>query len=145
MKNNNSIFFLGMTFTYFLLFILQAFSTELLPMNIYFFVAWASFELSILEVLKTCVSKLHQVSSKLHSKKIYKIIQKVNYLTAIFSYLEYILIFIMAIITPLKSIPNNLEVNKQLNCLSLLSFTILFFNIYISQYEFKPLHKVDRR
>lgn len=144
MKQNNGIFFLGMTFAYFSLFILQAININLLPISIYFFVAWASFELSLLEILKTVSLKLYYTSKKIHSKKIYKITQKVKYLTVLFSYLEYILIFIMAVITPLKNISDNLEINKQLNCLSLLSFSLLFLNIFISQYELKTIHKDNR-
>ena len=61
----------------------------------------------------------------------------------VISYFQYIFIFIMAIITPIKDIPNSVAVNKQISCLSLLSFAMLFLNTFLYQWG-EDLYKAQK-
>ena len=53
MKYRGNIFFLGMALAYGVLFIVQAVNENLLAIQVYYFVAWASLELAVLELVKT--------------------------------------------------------------------------------------------
>lgn len=142
MKYRNNIFFLGMTITYCILFTVQAFSENILAIQVYVFVAWTSLSLSVFELLKTVslilsrhlrLTRYIKRQMECRREKEIRIDKIVMKLVEVLSYFEYIFILVMAILTPLKNIPNNLAVNKQINCLSLLSFAMIFLNIFLYQ------------
>ena len=140
MKYRGNIFFLGMALAYGVLFIVQAVNENLLAIQVYYFVAWASLELAVLELVKTVslfLSKNLRLVKYIEKRIGYnrkKEIKKdiiVERFVEVISYFQYIFIFIMAIITPIKDIPNSVAVNKQISCLSLLSFAMLFLNTFL--------------
>ncbi len=143
MKIRNNLLFLGIAVAYCILFIIQIISTDLLPIQVYFFVAWASLELAVLELLKTVSLFLskhlrlkryieNQIKNK--QKREIRMDKIIIGITELLSCLQYIFVLVMAILTPLKNIPNTLAVNKQINCLSLLSFALIFLNLYFNKY-----------
>lgn len=139
MKIRNNLLFLGIAVAYCILFIMQIISADLLPIQIYFFVAWASLELAVLELLKTTslflakhlrLKRYVENLNKNKQKREIRMDKIVMEITEFLSCLQYIFVLVMAILTPLKNIPNNLAVNKQINCLSLLSFALIFLNLF---------------
>ena len=143
MKIRNNLLFLVIAVAYCILFIIQIISTDLLPIQVYFFVAWASLELAVLELLKTVSLFLskhlrlkryieNQIKNK--QKREIRMDKIVIGITELLSCLQYIFVLVMAILTPLKNIPNTLAVNKQINCLSLLSFALIFLNLFFNKY-----------
>ncbi|MBD5541711.1 MAG: hypothetical protein HDR00_11085 [Lachnospiraceae bacterium] len=139
MRIRHNLLFVGIAVAYCILFIIQIISTDLLPIQVYFFVAWASLELAVLELLKTTslfwAKHLrlkryieNQIENK--QKKEIRMDKIVMGITELLSCLQYVFILVMAILTPLKNIPNNLAVNKQIDCLSLLSFSLIFLNLF---------------
>ena len=152
MKYRGNIFFLGMALAYGVLFIVQAVNENLLAIQVYYFVAWASLELAVLELVKTVslfLSKNLRLVKYIEKRIGYnrkKEIKKdiiVERFVEVISYFQYIFIFIMAIITPIKDIPNSVAVNKQISCLSLLSFTMLFLNTFLYQWG-EDLYKAQK-
>ena len=152
MKYRGNIFFLGMAVAYCVLFIVQAVNENLLAIQVYYFVAWASFELAVLELVKTVslflsknlrlvryIEKRMGYNRKNEIKKD-KIVER---LVEVISYFQYIFIFVMAIITPIKDIPNSVAVNKQISCLSLLSFAMMFLNMFLYQWG-EDLYNVQK-
>ena len=152
MKYRGNIFFLGMALAYGVLFIVQAVNENLLAIQVYYFVAWASLELAVLELVKTVslflpnnlrlVKYIEKRIGYNRKKEIKKDIIVERFVEVI-SYFQYIFIFIMAIITPIKDIPNSVAVNKQISCLSLLSFTMLFLNTFLYQWG-EDLYKAQK-
>ena len=152
MKYRGNIFFLGMALAYGVLFIVQAVNENLLAIQVYYFVAWASLELAVLELVKTVslflsknlrlVKYIEKRIGYNRKKEIKKDIIVERFLELI-SYFQYIFIFIMAIITPIKDIPNSVAVNKQISCLSLLSFAMLFLNTFLYQWG-EDLYKAQK-
>jgi hypothetical protein len=152
MKYRGNIFFLGMALAYGVLFIVQAVNENLLAIQVYYFVAWASLELAVLELVKTVslfLSKNLRLVKYIEKRIGYnrkKEIKKdiiVERFVEVISYFQYIFIFIMAIITPIKDIPNSVAVNKQISCLSLLSFAMLFLNTFLYQWG-EDLYKAQK-
>ena len=152
MKYRGNIFFLGMALAYGVLFIVQAVNENLLAIQVYYFVAWASLELAVLELVKTVslfLSKNLRLVKYIEKRIGYnrkKEIKKdiiVERFVEVISYFQYIFIFIMAIITPIKDIPNSVAVNKQISCLLLLSFAMLFLNTFLYQWG-EDLYKAQK-
>ncbi len=152
MKYRGNIFFLGMALAYGVLFIVQAVNENLLAIQVYYFVAWASLELAVLELVKTVslfLSKnlrlVKYIEKRIgyNRKKEIKKDKIVERFVEVISYFQYIFIFIMAIITPIKDIPNSVAVNKQISCLSLLSFAMLFLNTFLYQWG-EDLYKAQK-
>ena len=50
MRKNETVFFLGMTIAYFILFVIQLLNENLLPLDVYFFLSWRSLSLALLEL-----------------------------------------------------------------------------------------------
>ena len=141
-----------MALAYGVLFIVQAVNENLLAIQVYYFVAWASLELAVLELVKTVslfLSKNLRLVKYIEKRIGYnrkKEIKKdiiVERFVEVISYFQYIFIFIMAIITPIKDIPNSVAVNKQISCLSLLSFAMLFLNTFLYQWG-EDLYKAQK-
>lgn len=140
MRKNETVFFLGMTIAYFILFVIQLLNENLLSVYVYFFISWTSVSLALLELFKTTafylvrnIRLINYLNNKLGNKTSDRKDVVVIKLVSIITQIEYIMILIWAILTPIKKIPNSIAVNKQINCLSVLAFALLFLNLYLSQ------------
>ena len=71
---------------------------------------------------------------KIDTDKLIKISRSVQWLDKLLIFFEFIFCVVMTILTLLKAVPNDIQTNKIINILSLISFSLFLFTLYINTY-----------
>lgn len=185
MKDKSKYIFLGVAISYFIIAYIQTKTDGILPIWIFYSVAFLSCELTVLELLKSLVQALllgidkqkylelkqyyllkknieilykngllsEQIDTyeKLfipnepneieirHDKRVY-IFKRFN---CIITAIQMIVSTVIMIITPLKVIPNDIDTEKSINIITLLTFAVMFLKYFFDGYEMDAFNEID--
>lgn len=85
------------------------------------------------QVQETLREEYDELSKKMKPKPKTRFTKYLNFLDASIPFVEVFQVICIAIITPLKIIPNNLQTNKIISVLSLLSVVFAFWSMYANE------------